>query len=126
MVLQYKIDLTAVSFFARFCAVTGYCISSVSKDHAVWANTSVQNDRRVLENSSTLFKVTLAHGFNKKYFHLDMPCRIYGSSRPEVFLRKGVLKICCKFTGEHPCQSAISIELQATLLKSHFGMGVLL
>ena len=28
------------------------------------------------------------------------------SSRPEVFLRKGVLKICHKFTGEHPCRSA--------------------
>ena len=26
------------------------------------------------------------------------------SSRPEVFFRKGVLKICSKFTGEHPCQ----------------------
>ena len=24
------------------------------------------------------------------------------SSRPEVFLRRGVLKICSKFTGEHP------------------------
>ena len=31
------------------------------------------------------------------------------SSHPEVFLGKGVLKICSKFTGEHPCQSAISI-----------------
>ena len=28
-----------------------------------------------------------------------------------MFLRKGVLKICSKFTGEHPCQSAISIKL---------------
>ena len=36
----------------------------------------------------------------------------YRSSRPEVFLRKGVLKICSKFTGEHPCRSAISINLQ--------------
>ena len=35
----------------------------------------------------------------------------YRSSHPEVFLRKGVLKICSKFTGEHPCQSAISIKL---------------
>ena len=35
------------------------------------------------------------------------------SSRSEVFLVKGVLKICTKFTGEHP------------LLKSLFGMGVL-
>ena len=29
----------------------------------------------------------------------------------EVFLGKGVLKICSKFTGEHPCRSAISINL---------------
>ena len=29
----------------------------------------------------------------------------------EVFLRKGVLEICSKFTGEHPCQSSISIKL---------------
>ena len=33
------------------------------------------------------------------------------SSRPEVFLRKGVLKMYSKFTGEHPCRSAISIKL---------------
>ena len=25
------------------------------------------------------------------------------SSHPEVFLRKGVLKICSKFTGNYPC-----------------------
>ena len=30
-----------------------------------------------------------------------------------MFLRKGVLKICSKFTGEHPCQSVISIKLQS-------------
>ena len=33
------------------------------------------------------------------------------SSRPEVFLWKGVLKICSKFTWEHPCQSVILIKL---------------
>ena len=33
------------------------------------------------------------------------------SSSPEVFLGKGVLKICSKFTGEHPCRSVISIKL---------------
>ena len=37
------------------------------------------------------------------------------SSRPEVFLEKGVLKICSKFTGEHPCRSAISIIIEITL-----------
>ena len=31
-----------------------------------------------------------------------------------MFLGKGVLKICSKFTGEHPCRNAIP----------HFGMGV--
>ena len=35
----------------------------------------------------------------------------YGSSPSEVFLGQGVLKICSKFTGEHPCRSAISIKL---------------
>ena len=37
---------------------------------------------------------------------------IYRNSHPEVFLKKGVLKICSKFTGEHPCQSVLSIELR--------------
>ena len=32
-------------------------------------------------------------------------------SRPEVFLIKGALKICSKFTGESPCRSVISIKL---------------
>ena len=31
------------------------------------------------------------------------------NSLPEVFLRKDLLKICSKFTGEHPCRSAILI-----------------
>ena len=35
----------------------------------------------------------------------------YRSSPPEVFLEKGCLKICSKFTGEHPCRIVISIEL---------------
>ena len=40
---------------------------------------------------------------------LSQPAR----SLPEVFLGKGVLKICCKFTREHPCQMVISIKLQS-------------
>ena len=32
-------------------------------------------------------------------------------SPPEVFLNKAVLKICSKFTVQHPCRSAISIKL---------------
>ena len=33
------------------------------------------------------------------------------SSPSDLFLQKGVLKIFSKFTGEHPCRSAISIKL---------------
>ena len=35
----------------------------------------------------------------------------HGSSPSEVFLRKDVLKICSKFTGEHQCRSGVSINL---------------
>ena len=38
----------------------------------------------------------------------------FRSSYPEVLLRKGVLEICSKFTGEHPCRSVISIKLQSS------------
>ena len=36
---------------------------------------------------------------------------IYRSSHPEVFLGKSILKICSKFTGEHPYWSLVSIKL---------------
>ena len=39
------------------------------------------------------------------------------SSSSEVILRKGVLKICSKFTGEHPCRSVISIKLQNNFIE---------
>ena len=38
-------------------------------------------------------------------------------SLPEIFLEKGVLKICSKFTGEYPCQSVISIKLQSNFIE---------
>ena len=42
--------------------------------------------------------------------------------QPSIWvLKKGVLKICSKFTRQHPCQSLISLKLQ-----SRFGMGVFL
>ena len=42
----------------------------------------------------------------------------YRSSRPEVFLGKGVLDICSKFTGKHPCQSAVSMKLQTNSIET--------
>ena len=34
-----------------------------------------------------------------------------------MFLAKDVLKICSKFTGEHSCQSAISVNLQSSFIE---------
>ena len=42
---------------------------------------------------------------------------MYRSSRPEMFLKKGVLKICSKFTGDHPCRSVISIKLLCNFIE---------
>ena len=39
------------------------------------------------------------------------------SSRPEMFLGKGILKICSKFTGEHLCGSAFSIKFLCNFIK---------
>ena len=47
----------------------------------------------------------------------DVTCR---SSRPEVFLENNVLKICSKFSGEHPCQSAISVKLQSNFIERFY------
>ena len=42
---------------------------------------------------------------------------VFRSSHPEVFLGKGAMKICSKFTGEHSCRSAILIKLLCTFSK---------
>ena len=36
----------------------------------------------------------------------------------EVFLGKHVLKICSKFTGEHPCQSVISLKFLCNFIET--------
>ena len=48
---------------------------------------------------------------------------MFRSSHPEVFLGKGVLKICSKFTGEHPRRSVISIKLQSNFIETTLGYG---
>ena len=39
------------------------------------------------------------------------------SSPPALFLEKGALKKCKKFTGQHPCQSEISIKLLCNFIE---------
>ena len=42
---------------------------------------------------------------------------LFRSSRPIMFLRKGILKICGKFTGEHPCRGAISVKFLCNFIE---------
>ena len=48
---------------------------------------------------------------------LVTPTKKSGSSPAELFLGKGVLKICYTFKGEHACRSAISIKLESNFNK---------
>ena len=66
-----------------------------------------------------LFSKEAPFFFQSIDFIWQLPKRrsIFRSSHPEVFLKKGVLKICSKFTGEHPCQSVISIKLQSNFIE---------
>ena len=80
-----------------------------------------------LNECKVLYLSNLYGGISRTFptFFFVFACRqliMYGTqewkfrtSLPEVFLGKDFLKICSKFTGEHPCRSAISIKLQITL-----------
>ena len=62
---------------------------------------------------------------NRKNKLHEQVSRNYRSNRPEVFLGKGVLKICSKYTGElmktqlteDSCQSAISTKLLCSFIE---------
>ena len=60
-------------------------------------------------------KLNLLHNVIHDVIILMMSC--YRSNPPEVFLGKRVLKICSKFTREHPCWIAISIKLLCNFIE---------
>ena len=68
---------------------------NMSKDFLTTVNTSPSNSSEDDGRHSMTYKCT----------------RISRSSRPEMFLGNGVLKIYRKITGEHQCRSVISIKL---------------
>ena len=89
------------------------------------------SDRKFLKTPISLFddagKCPLSIKERCKFFLVCKKCRLatfldfhYRSSSLEVYLGKGVLKICSKFTGEQPCWSVISIKL----LSLNFSMGI--
>ena len=56
------------------------------------------------------------NSYNKK----GQTCSVFRRSPPELFLLKAVLKICCKFTGEHPCHFGMCVLLQICCIFSEY------
>ena len=52
-----------------------------------------------------------------KIHALELQKVMHQKRPPEVFLQKGVLKICSKFTGEHPWSSVILIKLLRSFIE---------
>ena len=67
-------------------------------------------------NTDSSFGVFFTHWF-LLLLDLNYEVIIFRRSPLQLFLGKGVLKVRSKFTGEHPCQSAISIKLQSNCVK---------
>ena len=110
----------------------------------------IESRKREQTNESMMIKIFYLYGFFKwamsiwwaiEYFLLVYKlfefvvelipamrnkAKIIRSSRPEVFLGKGILKICSKFTGEQPCRSVISIKLQSNFTEITLGIVALL
>ena len=53
----------------------------------------------------------------KESLKIESESCIVRSNHPEVFLGKGVLKICSKFTGEHWCRNGVSIKLPSKFIE---------
>ena len=78
-----------------------------------------------MDKCGQYFRFVMSGGWERYYnlktrlmqFVVSWSCQYQGlllffrNSCPEVFLGKGLLKICSKFTGEHLSRSAISIKL---------------
>ena len=68
---------------------------------------NMNNNKHILNNFGKNFSNSIR---NACKFHI----LLQRSSPTEVFLGIGILKICTKFTGEHPCRSVILIILQSS------------
>ena len=97
----------------------------LSKDLASKTLTGLQN---YVNSLFFLWQRAGTNGRNKKeartpgvshFFHVST----IRSCRPEVFLRKGVPKICSKLRGEHPSRTVISIKLHCNFIKTTLSHG---
>ena len=68
-----------------------------SKDQSIVINAKRDSNDTEIQTKKQYYIKKVRVQWNLRNSHLD------------VFLGKGVLKICSKFTGEHPCRSATSL-----------------
>ena len=93
---------------------------------AISENTFKHSGKSVSKSTSFIFlridKLCVKEHVNSSRYYQGLKnswlsLRRYRSSRPEVLLVKGVLKLCSKCTGENPFQSLISIKLQSNFVE---------
>ena len=82
----------------------------------MWSYIDDRNDHS-FDKGSVLFLFHKNCFYKNKRLKIVKTLKISRSSRPDVFLRKVVLKIWSKFTGEHSCWNVISIKLQNNFIE---------
>ena len=87
----------------------------IDQNIQIYENTGDYNTEVTETSMQEFCKSYILETMVKKNQHVS---KIVRSSPPEVFLGKGVPKICSKFTGEHSCQSVISIKLLCDFIKT--------
>ena len=92
-----SIDVIIDYFFRKYFSWFGDWVINTGKNQSWWA-----------WGFFFIWKYTLRQSNISKHHH-KQPSR--------GVLRKSVLKICSIFTGEHSCQSAISIKLQSNFIE---------
>ena len=100
-------------FLIFWCKYSVHCMKSVQiKSHFSSVFSCILTEyRKIRTRNNSLFRhfscsVWYITSFVKRLFFKNnylifQWSRICRRSRPEVFIKKGVLKICSKFTGEH-------------------------
>ena len=80
---------------------------NTGKSTPIWNKTDDQGNvwrhGRVTVRSRSRFRVSDSELSHFALAHFKV---MFTSSPPEVFLGRRILKMCCKFIGEHPCRSA--------------------
>ena len=100
-----------------------YQITKKSENHSITQSPQAHH-LEIIQNDNTIYFFVKSTDKVTNNLESDLASiKPFRSSPPEVFLGKGVLKICNKFTEEHPCRSVISIKLLCNFIEITFRHG---